>query len=399
MLETLGTESAIAGYLDTLTLNLMDEFEVPSVGLTVVRNGKIILSKTFSHASYERFPISKETLFNMASISKTLTAWGIMNLVEKGLIDLESPVNRYLKRWQIKSEEYDTDSVTIKRLLSHTAGIYVGWGAGYNKNDSLPTILEALNGENDSGKPVDISYPPGSQSKYSAYGYAILQLLVEDVSGMSFNEYMKTQIFDPLSMKSSNFDDPILHIPGKSIAQAYEWDSNPFDTERFANLAAGGMLSNLSDMTQFLIADMGLVENSVLSIPSINSMHVPIHPSKYFGMGHIIVNDNGVQLIGHNGINIGWRVDFEIFDKGGDAMLIMTNSDNGNYLADELICNYVYVIKEKELAHCQTCVAERIEIATERYIKTGIVLLLGIIILMIFRFIRYRRTKARINRA
>ena len=150
--------------------------------------------------------MSDDTLFQAGSISKSLTAWGILHLVDEGRLLLDDPVGKYLTKWKLSNSEFNNNEVTIRRLLSHTAGLsphkgYLGVAPGKH----LDSIEESLSGKGWLNEPVEVTNKPGSETIYSGGGYTILQLVIEEVTGIPFDRYMEEQIMKPLGMKSSSF--------------------------------------------------------------------------------------------------------------------------------------------------------------------------------------------------
>jgi CubicO group peptidase (beta-lactamase class C family) len=151
--------------------------------------------------------IDKDTVFSTASMSKWLTAVGVMKLVENGELDLDTPIADELTRWSLPASEFDNNEVTTRRLLSHTAGLNDGLGFGdYRPEEPVPTLEQSLakpraSTERDVNMAVQL--PPGSEFIYSGGGYLILQLLVEEVSGIPFEDFIQKEIFDILPMDRS----------------------------------------------------------------------------------------------------------------------------------------------------------------------------------------------------
>ena len=168
-------------------------------------------SKGYGRADTSRgVPVTPDTVFEVGSISKPVTAWGVMRLVQQGKLDLDAPVDRYLTRWHLPPAPFDADGVTIRRLLSHSAGL--------NSQDyspittrPLPTLEQSLSGESGGvnarrgSDDVRITMTPGEQRSYSNGGYTLLQLAIEEVTGETFARYMQREVLDPLGMKHSSF--------------------------------------------------------------------------------------------------------------------------------------------------------------------------------------------------
>jgi len=178
---------------------LLKKNHVPGVVVSYIQNGEVAWTKAFGVANLKlREPMRPDMVFNHGSDGKVLTAWGIMRLVEEGKVNLDAPANRYIKRWQIRSTKFDADGVTVRRLLSHTAGLTV-WGfSDYSQGERLPTLVEVLEGKNRNNGPVFIQWKPGSMWEYSSGGYVILQMIIEDVSGEPFADFIRREVATPL---------------------------------------------------------------------------------------------------------------------------------------------------------------------------------------------------------
>ena len=155
-------------------------------------------------------PVDKNTIFQVSSLSKFISAAGVMKLVEMGKLNLDIPISHYLKRWKLPASDFDNEEVTVRRLLSHTAGLTDGLGYnGFKSRDSVQTLEASLTKAKDaeagiSGQ-VKVGMQPNSVWVYSGGGFTLLQLLVEETSGQSFNDFMKENLFEPLNMNSSTY--------------------------------------------------------------------------------------------------------------------------------------------------------------------------------------------------
>ncbi len=232
--------------------------KVPGVSIAIIRKGKLDWASGYGVASLGGPPISNETLFAAASISKPVTALGVLKLVQNGKIDLDVDVNLYLRRWKIPDNEFTAQhKVTVRELLSHTSGIGTHWSAVYDPHQPVPTIVQVLNGEKPTKTdPVRVEAVPGSKFAYASGGYLILQLLIEDVSGESFADYMRRTVLGPLRMTRSTFGTLLSDRLIRSAATAYPGGgASPIPPSQFyePNLAAGGMWTTPSDLAKFLI--------------------------------------------------------------------------------------------------------------------------------------------------
>ena len=176
---------------------------VPGAVVSYIRDGALAWTKAFGVANLQtRSPMRPDMVFNHGSNGKVLTAWAMMRLVEAGKVDLDAPANRYLKRWQIRSTKFDPNSVTPRRLISHTAGLTVHGFNDYEQGVPLPTLVEVLEGKNRDDGAVFINWKPGTTNVYSGGGFVIAQMIIEDVSGEPFAEFMRREVAKPLGLSS-----------------------------------------------------------------------------------------------------------------------------------------------------------------------------------------------------
>ncbi len=261
-------------------------------------------------------PVDRNSVFQVASLSKWITAWGIMTLVETGKLDLDEPVSTYLTRWKLPESAFDNNGVTVRRLLSHTAGLTDGLGyAGFEPGEPVQPIEDSLtlaaDASPDASGAVRVGIEPGSAFEYSGGGYTLLQLLVEEVSGQTFNDYMKSQVFDRVGMTRSTYvlnDDSITNV-----AEFYDVDGSPATHYRFTSLAATSLYSTAGDLTRFIQAHLTGPKGEpagrgVLRPETLKEMRRP-HASKWgadiWGLGTMLYasNNTGDFIFGHDGNN------------------------------------------------------------------------------------------------
>lgn len=287
-------------------------------------------------------PVDENTRFQVASLSKWITAWGIMKLVETGKLDLDAPVSRYLTRWNLPPSKFDNQGVTVRRLLSHTAGLTDGLGyAGFEPGKPLQSLEESLTRAADASPGASgvaqVGNEPGSAFAYSGGGYTLLQLLIEEVSGQSFNNYMKATVFDPLGMSGSTF---VLEPEAPNVAEFYDAKGAPATHYHFTALAAASLYTTTADLSRFLAAHVQAQDGApagrgILRPDTLKHMRKP-HASQFgaeiWGLGTILYapNNAGDFIIGHDGsngpaINTAARVD----PATGDGIIVL---ESGNRL-------------------------------------------------------------------
>ena len=325
---------------------LQEAYLVPGVAVGVIHEGEVFLKRGFGFADVAaQRPVDVSTAFNIGSISKTIAAWGVMRLVETGRVSLDVPVARYLTRWQLPSSEFDHGDVTVRGLLSHTAGLSLHGYSGFRPNDSLPSIEESLSGFTNGAGAVYVAHEPGSKWQYSGGGYTLAQLMVEEVTEKPFDEFMEREVFVPLGMLDTSYvwDEDIDRI----AATPYDGAGNPIDAARFTAMAAAGLQTTLDDFIRFALANVGGSRNGddestsrVLRSETLQMMHQPVHPADDYGLGFEIEERDGEILVGHSGSNVGWMARFKFVPKTGDAVVIMTNDSNGGAIRDAVACEW-----------------------------------------------------------
>ena len=236
------TESFIAAVNESIKKEFVGNF-----AMAFIKNGKVEKEVFHSHNK----PVDRNTIFQVSSLSKFVSAVGIMKLIELGKIDLDTPVNRYLKRWHLPPSKFDNEQVTARRLLSHTAGLTDELGySGFENRDSVQTLEESLTKAKDADKgisgEVKVGIEPNTRWKYSGGGFTLLQLLVEETSGQSFNEFMTTNLFKPLNMNNSIY---ILEDSLKiKLCEFYNADKTLAPHFYYTSLSATSLYTSLSDL-------------------------------------------------------------------------------------------------------------------------------------------------------
>jgi CubicO group peptidase (beta-lactamase class C family) len=281
-----------------------------NIAIVLLDDGRPAQSFFASHGR----PVDENTLFQVASMSKWLTAWGVMTLVEAGRIDLDAPVSRYLTRWQLPPGEYDNDAVTVRRLLAHTSGLTDGLGfRGFAPGRAVPSLVQELTHTTDALPSADgvvrVGAEPGSGWRYSGGGYLILQLMIEDVTHEDFNTYMRRTIFEPLGMPDSTFEDP---DPAR-LADIFSVDGTHATHYTFAATGAASLYTSAADLSAFLRAQLPGPRNApagrgVLTPETLREMatpHANVLGLPVWGLGVSLhaPTAGGGFVIGHDGQN------------------------------------------------------------------------------------------------
>ncbi len=326
------------------TYNVLDRmkyYNVPGFSVAVIKDGKLHWAKTYGVLdANNKSELNENTLFQAASISKPISALGILKLVENGRLDLDTDVNQYLKSWKIEENKFTkNEKVTIRRLLTHTSGIDDNGFDGYTQSEQIPTTTQVLNGEGNTSKVV-VSNVPGSERRYSGGGYVILQQVIEDLSGVSFEIYMEKEILRPLGMTSSTYQQPLNRAVYKNVSSAHTNEGQVINGgwHNYPEKAPGGLWTTPSDYAKYCIAVQNIYAgkaNGLLSKETIGKM-LSKHMDDW-GLGPIVKGEKESLRITHDGSNKGFKADFTAFVNRGDAVIVMSNGDNGGVLGNEFV--------------------------------------------------------------
>ncbi|HWC06187.1 MAG TPA: serine hydrolase domain-containing protein [Gemmatimonadota bacterium] len=286
-------------------IDMIEEGNRGNTALVVIEDG-VILAEYYSTTAD---PVDRNTVFSTASMSKWITAWGVMKLVEERKLDLDRPVQEYLTRWRLPRSRFDHRNVTTRRLLSHTAGLTDRLGFGdYKPGEALPTLEQSLakpRASSGGDVAIAIGAEPGSEWQYSGGGYLILELLVEEVSGEAFDAFIERTILQPLGMTRSGYR---YLADMENSAKSYDQKGRPATTYRYASKAATGFITSASDMAIFVLAQLPVVTDKPLAQATIDAMrepHAAAHGIDIWGLGTMLYAPaaSGDFVFGHDGAN------------------------------------------------------------------------------------------------
>lgn len=328
---------ARAEALEARAWELVESTGVPGVGLALVSEGKLV--RAFGAGFTERdgeVEVTGDTVFSVGSISKTVAAWGLMELVEEGQLTLDAPV--VTKRWMPPESAFDVRGVTLERLLSHTAGLTLhGYPGFWPGERALPTLEASLAGDTNGSGDVRLEAAPGSRWKYSGGGYTWAQLLLEETSGQSFAEFLQAKVLAPLGMTRSSYGWPEGVAEHAARPHDEAGEPGPRGGPCFPELAAAGLLTTASDLARFACASMPRFrDEAVLTRATLERMQTPVANSPDYGLGYQVWRVGQRTLVGHGGANLGWIAKLSIVPESGEALVVMTNSSNGSAVVGPL---------------------------------------------------------------
>lgn len=333
-------------------LQKLRKHKVNGASVAVIHNGKLDWSKAYGFADAdEKSPVTTKTLFQCASIGKVITALAMLKLVEDGKLSLDENINDKLKQWKLKeNKNTKTKSVTLRHLLSHSAGLADEYGfLGYNPKDKIPTLLQILNNDpsTNTKKVLTVETIPGKNEKYSGGGYLIIQLLIEDITGISFTDYVKQYILDPLLMTNTTYNHRPDINQGSAIASGHRSNGKTFKNKKYhvyPEKAAAGPWTTAEDLAKLVIAIQKSINNETNQILHQELIKEFITPQiNRRGLG---VNLRGIETpkaFWHAGQNLGYTALFYGLIEKGDGAIILLNSEGGETLMQEFISSVANV--------------------------------------------------------
>lgn len=334
-------------------------YKVPGISIAVIDVGRVEWARGYGvlELSTKR-PVTPDTLFQACSISKPIAAIAALRLVEQGKLNLDTDVNQKLVSWKIPENEFTKEKkVTLRRLLSHTAGITVSGLPGYAVEKAVPNLLQILNGiAPANSKPIRVDIEPGSQWRYSGGGFLVLQQLLIDVAGKPFAELMREMVLEKLEMKNSTYQQPLPRSLTVRAARGYHEDGAMVKGgwHIYPEMAAGGLWSTASDLARVAIElqnSKAGKSNKVLSPRMANEMlsdqmdQFPVAMvSKRYGreirnqgLGFRLEGTGRAARFSYHGGKVGYTCFIVAYTETGQGAVVMTNSDNGVELIQEII--------------------------------------------------------------
>ena len=321
---------------------LMDKFNVPGLSIAVIDNFQIVWVKAYGViGAGSKTPVTPKTLFQAGSISKPVTAAAALSMVEAGKLSLDQNVNDQLKNWKVPDSEFtQTQKVTLRRLMSHTAGLTIHGFPGYDVDAPLPTVVQVLNGEKPANTAaVRVDAIPGTKAVYSGGGVTIEQLLMTDVSGKPFPALLRETVLDKIGMSNSSYEQPLPPARAAATAWGTYVNGKPVHGKWhiYPEMAAAGLWTTPTDLAHFAI-EIALSKNGksnrILSQKMTNEMLTPVLDT--VGLGFFLEKDNP-GVFGHSGADEGFQALLTMNYDTGNGVVIMADSDNGIAVAGQLL--------------------------------------------------------------
>ena len=326
---------------ESLLARSMERNRVPAVSIAVIRGGEIDWARGYGvRQAGTADHVHDETLFQAASISKPVTAAGALRMVESGELALDENVNRKLRSWKVPENDLTAKRpVTLRGLLSHSAGLTVHGFPGYQEGAELPTLVQILNGQEPANTvPIRVDIEPGTKYRYSGGGYTVAQQLMVDVAARPFPEIMHRLVLEPAGMTGSTYEQPLPQSWRSRAAAGHRSNGKPVNGRwhTYPEMAAAGLWTTPTDLARFAIEIRRSYHGSsgrLLSQAMARTMLS--RQAGDYGLGFSLPGA-GVFRFQHGGGNQGYRCLLVLSVKTGDGVVIMTNGDSGDALISEI---------------------------------------------------------------
>lgn len=322
---------------------LMQLYKCPGLSVAVVDNFKIAWAKGYGVTEFDGgAPVTVHTLFQAGSISKPVAATGTLSLVEHGKLSLDENVNLKLKSWQVPDNEFTKDQkVTLRRLLSHSAGLTVHGFPGYEVGKPIPSLVQIFNGTPPANTaPIRVEFVPGTKFQYSGGGVTIEQQLVMDVTGKPFPQFMRETVLDKIGMTDSGYEQPLPPARAAMAATGTYADGMSVNGKWhiYPEMAAAGLWTTATDLAKFgietALSKQGKA-NHVLSESTTREMLKP--QIDRVGLGFFLGQHGNLQEFGHDGDDEGFQAILIMFSDSGKGVAIMGNSANAITVGNQLV--------------------------------------------------------------
>ncbi|SDF28481.1 CubicO group peptidase, beta-lactamase class C family [Epilithonimonas hungarica] len=319
--------------------NLLQNKNIVGISAAIIVNDSVIWSNGFGYADkLNKVPMTTNTVVNMGSITKTFTSLSVMQLQQKGSLNINDPLNSYLTDFRPKTKNIDIKDITIRSVLTHTSGIQPDiWKNSDLRSGKYTDVLDYINN-------TYITYPPGMVGLYSNAGYNILGTLVKAVSKQDYADYVHQNIFAPLGMSRSGFAMDSLPYRSKIYL-----GGNEVEEYELRDIASGGIYTNINDFSKYAIELMKAYNeesSSIIDSPTIREMfslqnqNVPIESNKK-GLGWFMFKNDSNFAVYHAGSAGFAQAKLLLIPKSKFAVIVMTNSAEGGAIAEEFCFSFL----------------------------------------------------------
>lgn len=314
----------------------MRSTSIPGASIALIEGGDIVWATGLGVLrSGGADPVTTDSLFQAASISKPVAAFAALKLVEDGALDLDEDVNEMLLSWQVPAHEFE-GTVSLRHLLSHTAGVTVHGFPGYDSRITAAHLLDVLQGiEPANTGPIFVDTPPGRQFRYSGGGYCIVQQLVIDTTDQEFPDALWDLVLEPLGMVSSTYAQPLPTAWQARASHAHQGsEPGAGGWHVYPEMAAAGLWTTATDLARFAVEILQVERGRpgrVVSPATVREMLTSQNEAG-IGLGLFLKGEGPARSFEHSGSNFGFRCEMIAFPETGQGAVLMTNSSRGGEL-------------------------------------------------------------------
>ena len=323
--------------------NRMAFYHVPGVSIAVINHGEIEWARGYGETEARSGrPVTADTIFQAASISKPVAAMAALKFVQEGNLDLDEDVNHKLSSWKVPENQFTKNQkVTLRRLVSHSAGLTVHGFRGYAAGEPVPSLRQVLDGAKPANSnPIRVFLVPGAQNRYSGGGFCVLQQLLCDVAGRPFPQILNEAVIRPLAMEHSGYYQPLPETLSTNAAAGHGADGKviPGRWHTYPEMAAAGLWTTPSDLARFTTEiQRARAGESARVISSEMTWQMLTTQVGDTGLGVALSGEGPTRRFSHGGANDGFRAFWVGYFETGQGVVVMANSDSGDGLNEEVL--------------------------------------------------------------
>ena len=334
----------MADQIDDFINAKMAETHIAGLSLAVVQDGRIVKVQGYGFADKEaKIPVTPATLFQAGSISKSVAAAAMLHLVQEGKLSLDTDVNTQLRTWKVPENEFTKkEKVTLRRLLSHSAGLTIHGFGGYATNAPIPTLVQVLDGVKPpaNSSPVRVNIIPGAKWRYSGGGYCVAQQLAIDATDRPFPEFMRDTVLTPFGMTNSTYEQPLPLAMRAQAATGYFENGEPLRGRWhiYPEMAAAGLWTTASDLARFTIGIQQALTgqtNPVLTQATAKLMLT--EQIDRDGLGVFLDGHGKALRFAHDGRDLGFDSFMLAYAESGKSVVILMNQNSESRIARGIV--------------------------------------------------------------
>lgn len=345
--QSLQDTVALRAFIDGVMRTHLRDKHIAGATISIVKDGKVLLAKGYGFTDEKKqVPVRADsTLFRIGSISKMFTWFSVMQLVSQGKLDLQADINTYLKDFKIPATY--PEPITLKHLMTHTPG-FEDLVIGLFAKDS--TGIKPL-GQLLAGQIPDRVRPPGTFASYSNHGTGMAAYIVEQISGMSFNDYVEKNILSPLAMSRTSFRQPLPKALSPLMSKGYKYVGGVYTEKDFEFVPlypVGAASASATDMVPFMramleggkLGNFTLLDSATLALMEApaHQHHPSVNPMRY---GFIDMSRSGVTVIGHGGDTFWFHSMMALFPASNLGLFVSFNTDTGSGVASAVMDEFI----------------------------------------------------------